>query len=88
MPLYKSLSKDGGLTWSKAEEMQGVGCARPELVQLDDNITILSAGRSMGHGMAYSRSFSVWVSGDHGVTWVRPSPPKQTNKPTKTNIIA
>ena len=71
MSLYKTLSNDGGKTWSTAEVMPGIGCARPHLVQLDDNITLLSAGRSMGHGMPYSRSFSVWASTDHGVTWVR-----------------
>ena len=70
MPLYKSLSKDGGKTWSKAEALPGIGCARPHLVQLNDNITLLSAGRSMMKG-AYSRSFSVWASTDHGVTWAR-----------------
>ena len=70
MPLYKTVSSDKGQTWSTAAAMPGIGCARPHLVQLDDNITLLSAGRSMMHG-AYSRSFSVWASTDHAVTWVR-----------------
>lgn len=70
MPLYKTLSKDGGKSWSAAEAMPKIGCARPHLVQLDDNITLLSAGRSMMKD-AYSRSFSVWMSIDHGVTWAR-----------------
>ena len=70
MPLYRVVTSDRGSTWSKAEAMPGIGCARPHLVQLDDNITLLSAGRSMMKG-AYSRSFSVWASTDFGVTWVR-----------------
>lgn len=71
MPLYKTLSSDRGKTWSRAEAMPGIGCARPHLVQLDNNITLLSAGRSMMKGAAYSRSFSVWASTNHGATWVR-----------------
>ena len=70
MPLYKTISKDGGRTWSAAEAMPRIGCARPHLVQLDDNITLLSAGRSTMKD-AYSRSFSVWASTDHGQEWVR-----------------
>jgi len=69
MPFYKTLSSDGGRTWSKPEVMPNIGCARPHLVQLG-NVTILSGGRKMmGHNWEYDRSFDVWMSQDLGVTW-------------------
>merc|ERR1719506_1902745 len=52
--------------------MFGMGCARPQLVQLG-NTTILSGGRMMmSHGY-YDRSFDLWMSEDNAVTWQRAS---------------
>jgi len=69
LPYYKSISSDGGRSWSKAEVMPSIGCARPHLLQLG-NATILSGGRKMmGHSGVYDRSFDLWMSQDLGVTW-------------------
>eukprot|EP01047_Picozoa_sp_COSAG01_P048610 COSAG01_NODE_4748_length_4768_cov_63.686228_4_plen_72_part_00 len=48
-----------------------MGCARPHMVQLGGNTTLLVGGRMMmGHD--YSRAFSVWLSHDgNGANWSR-----------------
>ena len=54
----------------KDESGSYIGCARPHLLQLDGNTTLLSGGRMMmGHD--YSRSFSIWASTDGGLSWIR-----------------
>ena len=65
-PYYSTLSTDIGQTWSTATPLKDtdgnyIGCARPHMVQLDGNITLLAGGRMM-MGRDYSRSFSVWMS--------------------------
>lgn len=74
-PYYRTTSKDGGTTWSTPVPVvdlagNAAGCARPHLVALDNNVTLLSGGRMM-MGRDYSRSFSIWASTDNGVTWAR-----------------
>ena len=74
-PYYSTRSRDSGKTWDTAVPMKdesgnGIGCARPHMVQLPGNITLLAGGRMMmGHD--YSRAFSVWASADGGYTWKR-----------------
>jgi len=67
MPFYKSLSRDGGKTWSVPVAMPGIGCARPHLLQLG-KATILSGGRKMMNP-EYDRGFDLWMSVDNGLTW-------------------
>jgi len=79
---YKTLSSDGGKTWSKAEAMPGMGCARPHLKQLG-NATILTGGRKM-MGHMYDRAFDVWMSYDNALTWEHASGSYEHN--AKANI--
>ena len=45
-PYVRSMSKDGGKTWSAAVSLgDGVGCARPRLLSLGERALLLSGGR-------------------------------------------
>lgn len=67
LPFYKTLSKDGGRTWSTPEIMPTMGCARPHLLQVG-SATLLSGGRRMlPH--SYDRGIDIWMSQDGGNTW-------------------
>jgi hypothetical protein len=75
-PYYRTVSTDLGETWSTAAPLKDasgnyIGCARPHMVQLAGNVTLLVGGRMMmGHD--YSRAFSVWLSHDgNGQNWSR-----------------
>lgn len=67
LPYVKSLSTDGGFTWTAATSLPaGVGCARPRLMRTAAGSIVLSGGR-LG---PTNRDVRVWLNADGmGETW-------------------
>ena len=58
---FSALSSDGGLTWSKPIQMQGLGCVRPKLLLLNDGPLLLTGGRLC---VENTKDIRLWVSVD------------------------
>ena len=79
---YKSISSDGGFTWSKPTEMVdtnggGIGCARPRLLSVG-SVLLLSGGRVLTEDTIDIR---LWTSTDgHADSWTTYSVSDQHNR--------
>lgn len=67
--LYRSISKDGGISWSEAEKTDIPNPAnKPKLLRFDDKLILLNTPQSI-NGYSHRNPLSLWVSKDDGKTW-------------------